>query len=136
MSKSIPAGWHSVTEVTTIRTPSEGFDDVYSTVQQYLSRTVPDAIVAATESMGVAALKACENLGVDVPKRVIVTGFNGFDLWRYTHPRERCSPCNGAYPRSALVESRWQWPCRTALDPEKAHCGHAYLRNSPAFVQA
>jgi DNA-binding LacI/PurR family transcriptional regulator len=36
--------------------------------------------------MGVAALKACESMGVEVPKRLIVTGFNGFDLWRYTRP--------------------------------------------------
>ena len=73
-------------QVTTIQAASESFDDVYSTVQKSLSRSVPDAIVAATDSMGVAALKACESMGVEVPKRLIVTGFNGFDLWRYTHP--------------------------------------------------
>ena len=74
------------TQVTTIQAPSESFDDVQTTVQRYLSRSVPDAIVAATDSMGVAALKACESMGVEVPKKLIVTGFNGFDLWRYTHP--------------------------------------------------
>ena len=74
------------TEVTTLQTPSEGFDDVQAAVQKYLSRSVPDAIVAATDSMGVAALKACESMGLEVPKRVIITGFNGFDVWRYTHP--------------------------------------------------
>lgn len=74
------------TQITTIRTPSESFDDVHSTVQKYLSRSVPDAIVAATDSMGVAALKACESMSVEVPKRLIVTGFNGFDQWRYTRP--------------------------------------------------
>jgi DNA-binding LacI/PurR family transcriptional regulator len=73
-------------KVTTIPAASESFEDVYSTVQKFLSRGVPDAIVAATDSMGVAALKACESMGVEVPKRLIVTGFNGFDLWRYTRP--------------------------------------------------
>ena len=42
--------------------------------------------MAATDSMGVAALKACESMSVEVPKRLIVTGFNGFDQWRYTRP--------------------------------------------------
>jgi LacI family transcriptional regulator len=73
-------------QVTTVQTPSESFDDVRSTVQKYLSRNVPDAIVAATDSMGVATLKACESMGIEVPKKLIVTGFNGFDLWRYTRP--------------------------------------------------
>lgn len=80
------AGAAADTQVTTIQAASEDFDDVHTTVQRYLSRTVPDAIVAATDSMGVAALKACESMGVEVPKKLIVTGFNGFDLWRYTHP--------------------------------------------------
>ena len=73
-------------QVTTVQAASEGFDDVYSTVENHLARSVPDAIVAATDSMGVAALKACESQGIEVPKRLIVTGFNGFDLWRYTRP--------------------------------------------------
>jgi LacI family transcriptional regulator len=36
--------------------------------------------------MGVAVLKACESLGLEVPKNLIVTGFNGFDICRYTRP--------------------------------------------------
>jgi len=74
------------TQITTIQTPSESFDDVHSTVKNLLSRSVPDAIVAATDSMAVAALKACETMDVEVPKRLIITGFNGFDLWRFTRP--------------------------------------------------
>jgi LacI family transcriptional regulator len=74
------------TEVTSIRAPSENFDDVHATVQKHLSRSIPDAVVAATDSMAVAALKACESMGIEVPKRLIVTGFNGFDLCRYTSP--------------------------------------------------
>lgn len=84
--RSIVADASHGAEVTTVQTPSESFDDVQATVQKHLSRSVPDAIVAATDSMAVAALKACESLGIEVPKRVIITGFNGFDLWRYTHP--------------------------------------------------
>lgn len=73
-------------DVTTIQAPSESFEDTRNTVQKFLSRNIPDAIVAATDSMGVAALKACESMGIEVPRQLIVTGFNGFDLWRYTRP--------------------------------------------------
>lgn len=73
-------------DVTTVQTPSETFADVQSTVQQLLSQNIPDALIAATDSMGVAVLKACESLGIEVPKHLTVTGFNGFDLCRYTSP--------------------------------------------------
>jgi LacI family transcriptional regulator len=73
-------------DVTTVQTPSENFEDVQSRVQQILSNSIPDAVVAATDSMGVAVLKACKGMGIDVPRRLTVTGFNGFDLCRYTNP--------------------------------------------------
>lgn len=72
--------------VKTIIAPTEGFDDVARTVEQYLSTNVPDAIVAATDSLAGAVLSACDARGLCVPKDVAVTGFNGFDVWRYTRP--------------------------------------------------
>lgn len=66
--------------------PSESFDDVVSVVTQRLSIRVPSAIVAATDSMAVAALKAVEAMGLKVPKDLMMAGFNGFDVYRYTSP--------------------------------------------------
>lgn len=72
--------------VKTVITPTEGFEDVARTVDQYLSTEVPDAIVAATDSLAGAVLSACDAHRLSVPKNVAVTGFNGFDVWRYTRP--------------------------------------------------
>jgi LacI family transcriptional regulator len=66
--------------------PSESFDDVVSVVTQQLSIRVPGAIVAATDSMAVAALKAVEAKGLRVPRDLMMAGFNGFDVYRYTSP--------------------------------------------------
>jgi LacI family transcriptional regulator len=73
-------------EVKTLLVPSEGFDDVQRVVTESLANRAPDAIVAATDSMAGAALKACEAHGLEVPRDVLITGFNGFDVWRYTKP--------------------------------------------------
>jgi LacI family transcriptional regulator len=78
------AGNHIAVE--TVIAPSERFDDVYETVKVALPKRLPSAIVAATDSMAVAALKACEALRIAVPGDVLITGFNGFDVWRYTSP--------------------------------------------------
>jgi LacI family transcriptional regulator len=65
---------------------SEGFEDTVQAVRAVLSAEPPDAIVAATDSMAVAALKSCEEAGMRVPKDIAIAGFNGFDAWRYTRP--------------------------------------------------
>lgn len=73
-------------DVKTILATTEGFDDVQRIVKGHLSSRIPDAIVCATDSMAGSVLKACEALGLEVPKDVMVTGFNGFDVARYTSP--------------------------------------------------
>ena len=72
--------------IATMLVPSEGFDDVQAVVKDALSRNRPDAIVAATDMMAVAVLKTSEILGLRVPADIMITGFNGFDVWRYTRP--------------------------------------------------
>lgn len=72
--------------VRSVVTVSERFNDVHDTVTRELGRRTPDAIVAATDSMAAAALKACEHNGLRVPKDLLVAGFNGFDVWGYTSP--------------------------------------------------
>lgn len=73
-------------DVTTLIVPSESFDEVRAEVVSQLRKRVPDAIVAATDSIAVAVLDACEAEGLKVPRDIRVTGFNGFDVWRYTRP--------------------------------------------------
>jgi len=73
-------------EVRTLTASSERFEDVQAVVSESLASGRPDAIVGATDSMAVAALKACEKAGVLVPRDLVIAGFNGFDAWRYTTP--------------------------------------------------
>jgi len=77
----------SAVEIFTSLVPSERFDDVRAAVAAQLAKRTPDAIVAATDSMAAAALEACEADGLNVPGDITITGFNGFDVWRYTRPR-------------------------------------------------
>lgn len=73
-------------DVSTLLAPSEGYDDVRQVVKEYLSSRIPDAIAAATDSMAAATLKACESFGLEVPRDIVITGFNGFDVSRCTRP--------------------------------------------------
>jgi LacI family transcriptional regulator len=73
-------------EVKTLQAPSERFDEVESVIREQLRKEPPDAIVGANDSMAVAALKACEQAGLKVPADILISGFNGFDVWRYTSP--------------------------------------------------
>jgi LacI family transcriptional regulator len=87
--KGVRAVFHASsteTEITTLMVPTETFDDVRAAVLAHLGKRVPDAIIAATDSVGVAVLDACESEGLKVPEDIQVTGFNGFDVWRYTRP--------------------------------------------------
>ena len=81
LAKATPA-----VEVKTLISPTERFEDVHQVVKTYLAKKTPDAVVAATDSMAAAALKACEHTGLRVPKDLGVAGFNGFDVWSYTSP--------------------------------------------------
>lgn len=70
----------------TIISMSESYLEVKKVVSSYMEKYKPDAIVAATDAMGVAAMHACEELGFKVPKDIKVAGFNGFEAWQYTKP--------------------------------------------------
>jgi LacI family transcriptional regulator len=84
--RSILAGAAPAAEVTTLVATSEGFDDVLRVVKDHLANRKPDAIVAATDSMAAAALKACELSGLRVPSDLVLAGFNAFDVCRHTSP--------------------------------------------------
>src|SRR6202044_3997571 len=73
-------------DVKTLVSPSERFDDVHQVVKDQLAKRTPDAIVAATDSMAAAALKACELAGLRVPRDLVLAGFNAFDVCHHTSP--------------------------------------------------
>jgi LacI family transcriptional regulator len=116
-------------DLKTLLVPSEGFDDVAQTVREYLSSRIPDAIVAATDSMAGAVLSACEAHGARVPQDIAVTGFNGFDVWRYTRPTLTTviSPAYemGRYAGELLLERlhRREFSKRSATFPVSLHEG-------------
>jgi LacI family transcriptional regulator len=84
--RSILASSAPSADVTTLISTSEKFDDVLRVVKDYLAKRTPDAIVAATDSMAAAALKACELSGLRVPRDLVLAGFNAFDVYRHTSP--------------------------------------------------
>jgi LacI family transcriptional regulator len=70
-----------------VRSPNAGFDAVQRTVTAEIERHgVPDALLAANDQMGIAALKLLQRQGLEIPRDVLVTGFNGFEILQYTDP--------------------------------------------------
>lgn len=65
----------------------EGFDDTQGAFALHVEKHgLPDVVVGGNDRMAVAAMKYLQTLGRVVPADVRVTGFNGFDLWRYASP--------------------------------------------------
>jgi LacI family transcriptional regulator len=110
-------------------TVSESFEDTVQAVKAALAADRPDAIVAATDSMAVAALMCCEEAGLKVPADISITGFNGFNVWRYTRPvlTTVVSPAYqmGRFAGEALIERLRQgsFPCRTKVFPVTFQAG-------------
>lgn len=65
---------------------SEFFEVVFEAVKDYLIEAKPDAIIAATDAMAIAAIRACEAQGMRVPEDILVTGFSGYEHWRVMVP--------------------------------------------------
>jgi LacI family transcriptional regulator len=118
-------------DINTLISDSESFDDVHRVVREYLGRRRPDAIVAATDSMAVAALKACEKAGIGVPRDLFIAGFNGFDVWRYPTPTLTTvvSPAYelGRYAGELLIGrlKSGKFPTRRTVLPVKLQIGES-----------
>jgi LacI family transcriptional regulator len=57
-------------------------------LEAYLDEaSVPDAILASNDQIGIAAMQTLADRGVTVPDHVMVTGFNSFELRLYASPR-------------------------------------------------
>lgn len=65
---------------------SESFHHSKEAADKLLRNECPDAIVAVTDSMAIAAMHVCAELGLSVPGDIKVAGFNGFDAWQYAIP--------------------------------------------------
>ncbi|MBL8338590.1 MAG: LacI family DNA-binding transcriptional regulator [Rhodoferax sp.] len=65
----------------------EGFDDTQAAFAQHVARHgLPDVVIGGNDRMAIAAMKYLQAQGCAVPADVRVTGFNGFDFWRYASP--------------------------------------------------
>lgn len=65
----------------------ESFDVTFGEVKQALAaKKAPDAIVGLNDQMAIAAMRACQLAGFSVPEQIQITGFNGFEFWKFVDP--------------------------------------------------
>lgn len=65
----------------------EGFEATQTALAAHVGRHgLPDAVIGGNDRMAVAAMKWLADRGLAAPHDVRVTGFNGFDVWRYATP--------------------------------------------------
>jgi len=63
------------------------FDEVQTAIGEAIAKTgLPDAIMAMTDQIGIAALKLLKTRGIGVPEQIMVTGYNAFEFWQYSDP--------------------------------------------------
>ena len=74
-------------EITLLRSPDEEFDHVQAMLATHFSKhPLPDAIVGGNDRIGIAAMSLLLERGVEIPGKVMVTGFNGFEFCKYAQP--------------------------------------------------
>lgn len=93
----------------TLQCHESRFEEIQNLVQEYFRASgAPDAVLGATDSIGIAALRFCQDNGFSVPKEILVTGFNGFEAVRYTNPPlttvRSCAYDMGYYAGSLLLK--------------------------------
>lgn len=76
------------TQVATLQSISEGYEDTYAATLGYLKRSPPvDAIIGLNDHMAIAAMHAAQTLGHRIPDDIKVAGFNGADITKYVQPK-------------------------------------------------
>ncbi len=74
-------------ELRLVRCGDEGFDATQRAFERYMVENgVPDVVIGGNDQMAIAAMKHLQERGHRVPEEVRVTGFNGFNAWRYATP--------------------------------------------------
>lgn len=75
------------TEISLVRATTPSFEGAKLALDDFLSTNeMPDAVVAANDRFGIAAMRLLEDRGVRIPDDVMITGFNGFEFWQFTRP--------------------------------------------------
>jgi LacI family transcriptional regulator len=70
-----------------VRAPDGCIVEIQQALRAYVTQHgPPDAVLAGNDQMAVAAIGLLRARGLNVPGQVMVTGFNGFDIWRHTEP--------------------------------------------------
>ena len=70
-----------------VRCGDEGFDDTQAAFAAHLDvHGLPDVVIGGNDRMAIAAMKLLGMRGRLVPAHTRITGFNGFDFWRYASP--------------------------------------------------
>ncbi|HEX2886263.1 LacI family DNA-binding transcriptional regulator [Vineibacter terrae] len=65
----------------------EGYVATQAALAAYVARHgLPDTVVGGNDQMAIAAMKFFQARGLVVPRDIRVTGFNGFEVWRYSSP--------------------------------------------------
>lgn len=65
----------------------ESYDETQAAFAAHVARHgMPEVILGGNDRMAIAAMKLALARGHAVPDQVRVTGFNGFDFWRYASP--------------------------------------------------
>jgi len=80
------AGLEQALEV--VACADESYDATQAALAAVLDRAAqrPDAIIGGNDQMAIAALQLLKQRGLRVPADIRVTGFNGFQFWRYSDP--------------------------------------------------
>jgi DNA-binding LacI/PurR family transcriptional regulator len=74
-------------KVNRVACDESDFEQSIATIVAYMTRRgVPDAIVAANDQIGIAAIRAATQLGIRVPEDLMVTGFNAFRFRQFSVP--------------------------------------------------
>ncbi|HKU97191.1 MAG TPA: LacI family DNA-binding transcriptional regulator [Vineibacter sp.] len=65
----------------------EGYTATLAALAAYVARHgVPDTVIGGNDQMAIAAMKFFLARGLKAPKDIRITGFNGFEVWRYSSP--------------------------------------------------
>lgn len=74
--------------LSTLRTRSSTMEHAQEALSAYLDvNELPDGIIAGNDQLGIATLRVLKERALEVPRHVRVTGFNAFELWKYSEPR-------------------------------------------------
>ena len=73
--------------ITTLDCMDGYFENVQQVLKSYFkSASIPDVILCANDQIAIASLKLIQTLGLKIPEDIQITGFNAFELHRYSDP--------------------------------------------------